>query len=170
MIKTKRFILRPYGKSDEKSLVENINDWKVTQFMSNIPYPYTLKDARKWIKKCIKNTKKTNKTRIDFAVDINGEIVGGIDLHNIEKHKAEIGYWLTRKLWNKGIMTEALRIMTNYGFNELKLKRISATVDPKNKSSIFVLEKNKYKREGLLRDYAYKSGKYVDRFMYAKLK
>jgi len=49
IIQTKRFILRPYRKGDEKSLVENINDKNVSKFMLNIPYPYKPKDAKKWI-------------------------------------------------------------------------------------------------------------------------
>ncbi len=170
IIKSKRFIIRSFKKGDEKSLQKNINDRGISRFITNIPYPYKLKDAKTWINHCTKISKSRNKKEVIFALDINGEVVGGVGLSNIEIHKAEIGYWLARKLQNRGFMTEALRLVTNFGFNELKLKRIYATVDPKNNASIQVLEKNKYKREGLLRKLNHKNGRFLDRLMYAKIK
>jgi len=171
IIKSKRLILRPFKKSDEKSLIENINDWKVSRCISTVPYPYRMKDAKKWIAHCIKSLKSKNKKEIVFAVDKNGEVIGSIGLHDINKnHKAEIGYWLAKRFWNKGIITEAIKITTEYGFKRLKLKRIYASVYLKNEISAHVLEKNHYKREGLLRNYALKNGECIDCFMYAKIK
>ncbi|MBI1935361.1 GNAT family N-acetyltransferase [Candidatus Woesearchaeota archaeon] len=168
IIKFKNFILRPYGKGDEKSLIENINDKKVSRYMCRIPYPYSMKDAKKWMKEFKKTNK--NKTACSFAIEINGELVGGIGLMNIEKHKAEIGYWLGRKYWNVGIMTQAVKIATDFGFKKLKLRRIYATVFAKNKISAHILEKNGYQCEGLMRKYASKNGELYDVFLYAKTK
>lgn len=51
LIKTKHFTLRPYKKGDEFSLAKNINNKKISCNTLHIPYPYTLKDAKVWIKK-----------------------------------------------------------------------------------------------------------------------
>ena len=170
ILKSKRFILRLYRKGDEKSLQKNINDRNVYRYTFRVPYPYKIKDAKYWIKRCIDLTKKRNKTSVNFAMDINGEVIGGIGLENIEKHKAEIGYWLAKRLWNQGIITEAVKLVTNFGFKKLKLKRIYATIHLKNKRSVRVLEKNGYKLEGFLKKNGLKDGKYFDTYIYAKTK
>ena len=168
--KSKRFVLRPYRKSDIDSLVKIMNDKHFSRFMATIPYPYKRKDAKDWIKKCINSAKKKNKFRVCFALDIDGKVVGGLSLDAIDRHKAEIGYSIGKDFWSKGIMTEAVKLVTNFGFKKLKLKRIYAYVFSKNKASIKVLEKNAYKREGLLKKYYMKNGKLYDTYIYAKTK
>jgi len=169
-IKSKRFILRPYRKSDEKSLQKNINDKDVYKYTDRIPYPYRLVDAKNWIRKCINSSRKKKRTEFNFAIDINGQVVGGIGFDSIKGHKAEIGYWLGKKYWNQGIMREAIKLVTNFGFRKLKLKRITAHVFQKNKVSAHILEKNNYKLEGILRKNHLKDGKLYDELLYAKVK
>jgi len=163
-IKSKNFTLRPYKKGDEESLIKNINDKDIYKYTVRIPYPYTSKHAKQWI------YHPKNKADINFAIDIRRRVVGGIGLRNITKYKAEIGYWLGKKYWNKGIMTKALKLVTNYGFNKLKLKRIYCQVFSKNKASSRILEKIGYKREGFMRKYHLKDGKLLDSISYAKIK
>ena len=69
ILKSKNFILRPYRKIDEKSLVENINDKNVSKFMSTVPFPYRLKDARYWINRSKKAERKKRKNEINFAIE-----------------------------------------------------------------------------------------------------
>ncbi len=169
-IKIKKFILRPYKKKDQASLAKNINYKKIYRNTLRIPYPYTLRDANGWIEKNLEEHKKKKPDKINFAIDINGEIVGGIELGGIEEHQAELGYWLTPKYHNKGIMTLALKKITKYGFEKLKLKRIYACVFPFNEASKRVLEKNGYKLEGILRKEIKKDNKLLDDCLYAKVR
>ena len=125
---------------------------------------FLLKEAKKWIAK----NKGVNKNELNFAVEIKGQVVGGIGLMDIKPHKAEIGYWLARKYWSEGIMTEAVRLVTGFAFKKLKLKRVYAHVFSRNKPSQRVLEKNKYKREGLMKKYHLKDGKLFDAIIYAR--
>ena len=171
IIKANKFILRSYRKGDEKSLVENINDKNVSKFMSTVPFPYKLKDARFWINRSRKLENKKIKNEIHFAIDITGKVVGGIGLMHIEKaHKAEIGYWIGRNYWNIGIMTNVVKLMSDFGFKKLKLKRIYAKVFLKNKASAKVLEKNGFRLEGLMRKEMTKKDKLYDAYLYSKLK
>ena len=124
IINSKRFILRPFKRGDEGSLAENINNIKIYRNTLPIPYPYTLKDAQEWVSKNLKEAKKKKPSMINFVIDINGEVAGSVGFSKIEEHKAEIGYWLAEKYWNKGIMTEAVKLATKFGFNKLKLKSI----------------------------------------------
>ena len=171
VLNSKKFILRPYRKSDLISLVKNLDNKKVSRYMSKVPFPYKIKDGKKWIERCLQKNKKGKKKKVIFAIEINGEVAGSIGLDPIKiKHKAEIGYWLAEKYWGNGIMSEALRIMTNLGFEKLKLKRMQAHVFSENESSKKVLKKNGFQLEGRLKKYFFKNNKYSDCFLYAKTK
>ena len=169
-IKGKNFVLRNYRKSDWKELVKNLNDKKVSKFMCTVPFPYKIKDAKKFLRESERHLKKKNKTAINFAVEVEGKVVGGVGFRDIEDHRAEIGYWLSRKHWNKGIMTSIVKSFTEFGFKKLKFRRIQAHVFAQNRNSARVLEKNGYKLEGRLRKFQMKDGKASDGFLYAKVK
>jgi len=169
IIHSKRFILRPYKRGDEASLRKNINNKKIYRNTLVIPYPYTPRHAGEWIRKNLKEAKKKKLTMVNFVIDIDGEVAGAVGFHRIEGHKAEIGYWLAERYWNKGIMTAAVKLATEIGFKKLKLKRIYATVFPFNKASMQVLKNNNYKFEGVLRKYHKKDNKFLDAHLYAKV-
>jgi RimJ/RimL family protein N-acetyltransferase len=104
-------------------------------------------------------------------IEIEGEVVGAIGLENTEKdHKAELGYWLARKYWGGGIMSQAVEEVVNFGFKDLNLKRIYAKVYSFNEGSKKVLEKNGFTQEGYLKKEAKKGNKYIDAFLFAKIK
>ncbi len=170
VFKTKDFIIRPYKLSDAKSLAKNINDKAIAKNMSRVPYPYTIKHARQFIERALKEYRKKNKRFINFTIIINGEVKGGIGFNNIQGHKTTFGYWLAKDLRGRGIMTRIAKIITNYGFKNLKFKRISANVFSWNIASKRVLEKCGFKYEGTLKKDAKKGNKYFDTYLYAKVK
>lgn len=168
IIKTKRFTLRPYRSSDALSLRRSINDLAITRNTLHIPYPYTLKDARDWIRSCQQDIQKKQPLKIAWAIDIGGEIAGGIGLHFVRSdHKAEIGYWLGKKYWGGGIMTKATKYIIAFGFKKLRLKRLYAFTFSWNRASSRVLEKNGFKQEGFLRKNVKKGSRYVDTYIWA---
>lgn len=156
--------------ADKNSLAKYLNNKKVTNNLAVVPYPYTLKDARKWLTKTVRKQKNKNNENLLFAIEINKEAVGSVGLHKIKNRKAEAGYWLAEEYWGQGVMSEALKIITKYGFSKLKLVRIFAHVYCFNPASKRVLEKAGYKVEGLLRKDAYKNGKNIDHWLLAKVK
>lgn len=171
IIKTKHFILRPFKKSDAKSIAENLNNKIISRYISNIPYPYKLKDADDFIKKSIRARRKKNPELMIFVIEIGGEAVGSIGIHGIKMgHKASIGYWLGENYWGKGIMSKAVKEIVNYGFKELKLRRIFAYTFVFNKASMRVLEKNGFKFEGIVKKHIKKGDKFFDAHLFAKVK
>lgn len=168
-IETDQFILRPYQKGDEASLRKHINNKNVAKDTVEIPHPYSAEDANEWIRNSLRLQKEESPEEVRFALVIDGEVVGGISLVNIEGHKAEIGYWLGEDYWGKGLMTEAVEAVTKYGFEVLKLKRIYAYTFPTNKGSQRVLEKAGYELEGRLRKYVEKDGELRDDLLYARI-
>lgn len=167
-ITTQNFTLRPYRKGDEQSLVKNANNKKIYDMLLNLPYPYTLKDADEWIEKNIKEAKKEKPVEINFAIDIEGEVGGGIGLRNIKNGQAEVGYWLAEKLWGKGIMTEAVKEIIGFAFETLSLNKLYADVVPVNTASMRVLKKAGFIKKELLKRNAKKEGKWIDHWRFTK--
>jgi [ribosomal protein S5]-alanine N-acetyltransferase len=164
-IKGKGFLIRYYRKGDESSLVRHLHNRKIYNMTMRIPYPYTQRDAEHWVSRNLQYPKKPQK--INFVIDINGEVVGGVGLFEIIKHKAEIGYWLSEKYWGKGIMTEAVGLIARYAFSKLGLVRLTAKAFAHNKASQRVLEKNGFVSEGMSKKFYLKDGNYIDAVRYA---
>jgi RimJ/RimL family protein N-acetyltransferase len=164
-IKTKHFVIRNYKKTDKADLIKHINDKDVARFMSKVPYPYKSKDADIFLKKALDE----KSSGLSLAFEIEGEVVGGGGIRPAG-HQAEIGYWLAKKHWGKGLATEIAKELVRYGFGKMKLKRITAKVFLPNKASARVLEKNGFKLEGTLRKEVYKDGKYYDAYLFSKIK
>lgn len=168
---TKKFTLRPFKKSDAKSIAKYVNDKIIYNNTLHIPYPYKLKHAKEWMDRTIPEYHKKKPSKFHLGIEINGEIVGCVSLMELQGgHKAELGYWLARKYWRKGIMTEAVKEMVDYGFKEFDLKRIYAFAFIHNKGSQKVLLKNKFKKEGILRKNIFKDGELRDEYLFAKVK
>ncbi|MFN3548342.1 MAG: GNAT family N-acetyltransferase [Mesorhizobium sp.] len=113
-------------------------------------------------------------TGVPFLIELNdtGSIVGGISVGNIRRGVAQsgqIGYWMGEPYAGKGLMGEAVGVLSRYCFESLRLHRIEAACIPDNLRSIRVLEKAGFTREGLLRSYLRINGDWQDHYLYALL-
>jgi ribosomal-protein-alanine N-acetyltransferase len=98
-----------------------------------------------------------------------GKLLGGITLGNIRHGVAQsghIGYWLGESHAGRGLMVDALGLLSRFAFETMRLHRIEAACIPDNTRSIRVLEKAGFTREGLLRSYLKINGKWRDHFLY----
>lgn len=84
--------------------------------------------------------------------------------------QANVGYWLGEPFWNKGYMTEAVRLGCHLSFKYLNVARAYATVFVGNTGSRRVLEKNNFSLDGTLRSHFYKQGKWVDGWFFTLLR
>jgi ribosomal-protein-alanine N-acetyltransferase len=99
-------------------------------------------------------------------------LLGGITLSNVRRGVAQavsLGYWLGEPFVRRGHMTNAVRAILPYAFEELRLHRVEAACLPTNVASIRVLENNAFTREGLARRYLKIDGAWQDHLLYAKL-
>ncbi|MFY7734872.1 MAG: GNAT family N-acetyltransferase [Bacteroidia bacterium] len=99
-------------------------------------------------------------------------IIGRCGLHNWNKehHRAEIGYNISDENFKrKGLMTEAVSSIIDYGFNELNLHRIEALVGSNNIPSLKIIESQHFTKEGLLRQHYYLANKYEDSIVFSIL-
>ncbi len=165
-----QFCLRPLQKSDAASIALYANNRRIYRYTLNIPFPYRIQHAHSWIQKVRKEYRKQNPLSVDWGIECGGEVVGAISLNKITRgHKAEIGYWLGEPYWGKGIMTRAVRLVVSFGLNELGLVRIGAEVFIGNRASCRVLEKCRFRREGVLRAVVKKDENFYDTYVYARV-
>jgi len=100
VIETKRLKLRRYKASDAADITRLIGDWDVVKWLTAVPYPYTLSDAKEFIGDPM--SKET------FGLILDGRFAGGIGLHTVsDGDHLELGYWLGKPYWGQGLMTEA---------------------------------------------------------------
>jgi [ribosomal protein S5]-alanine N-acetyltransferase len=100
-------------------------------------------------------------------------IVGGMCLSQIFRkafQNAYLGYYLFEKYTGNGFMTEAVQLILRYAFQELKLHRVEANVQPQNKSSIAVLERCGFSKEGFSPKYLKIGGRWRDHERWAIIK
>ena len=165
-IKLNTSTLREWRKGDEESLARHANNRAVWRNLRDLfPHPYTLADASHWIDIANPNDKVTN-----FAIVVDGLAVGGIGLvlkDDVFRRSAEIGYWLGEEYWGRGIVTEAVRAVTDYAFATFDLCRVFAGVFEWNPGSMRVLEKAGYELEGRMRKSVTKDGQTIDELIYA---
>jgi ribosomal-protein-alanine N-acetyltransferase len=160
--------VRPWRLKDLDALVRHANNINVArQLRDRFPHPYTRSDARGFIDQALTTPPQTN-----FAIDAGGEAVGGIGFMpgtDIERYSAEIGYWLGETFWRRGIVTEAVLLVTDYAFVRLNLLRLFALPFADNAASVRVLEKAGYSLEGRLRQSSVKFGTPRDQLIYARI-
>jgi len=163
------FIIRGWKKGDEISLQKHADNPKVSAcLMDRFPAPYTMEDAVYWVNSLIHQEPLVN-----FVISVNDEVAGGIGLEprqDVYRQTAILGYWLSEELWGRGIMPEAVKLVTNYAFDHLGFIRIQASVYSKNPASMRVLEKAGYVKEAVMRNAIIKNMVVMDEHLYAILK
>jgi len=163
------YCLRSYESTDKNAIVKYANNYNVSRLLRDLfPFPYTEKDAEFWLQQALRQEVESN-----FAIANHEELIGAIGLNaqdDVNRYSAEIGYWLAEPYWGKGIATEAIRILTEYAFNNFKLNRIFANIYEGNIASEKALLKSGYKKEGTMRKAVFKEGKFIDQYIYAILK
>ena len=162
-------VVRSYRKGDEASLAQHANNRKVwINLRDAFPHPYALADAEAWIARVTSQQPEAH-----FCIAVGDQAVGGIGFElktDVDRRSADIGYWLGEPFWGKGIMTAAVKAMTEYAFASFDVVRLAAGVFAWNGASMRVLEKVGYACEAQLRKAATKDGKTIDVYLYAMLK
>jgi ribosomal-protein-alanine N-acetyltransferase len=159
-------LLRPLVPGDAATLAQHANDRDIwLNLRDRFPHPYTVEDAAAYI-----DAVAEQHVRTTFGLIVDGEPAGSISLmlgHDIERASAEIGYWLGRAFWGRGVVTQAVRAVTHYAFSSIALHRVFAIPFTHNHASARVLEKCGYVHEGVMRRSAIKNGQILDQHLYA---
>lgn len=167
---TKRLDLVEIKQENLGDIFKLFGDQKVTQFY-NIVTLTQENEAQKlidWFQ-----NRFTEKAGIRWGIALKDQrnIIGTIGFNNVIKnHRANIGFDLQAEFWNRGFITEALKTVIEFGFNELEINRIEAEVMLGNLASEKVLSKIGFKKEGILRQWMYWNDTHYDMTMFSLLR
>jgi [ribosomal protein S5]-alanine N-acetyltransferase len=159
--------LSEFRTTDAPALVEHLHDRDIYERTLRIPYPYTATDAEQWLAM----TTAALAPPVHFAIrNLDERLIGGCGLDGMAAgERAEVGYWLAKPYWGRGIMTAIVRRLCRHAFDELALGKIMAHVFVHNPASARVLEKCGFQQGGYLRQHFHKDGRLIDAWLFALL-
>lgn len=169
---TDKVSLSQISLDDKPAYLKHLNE--TDEFYANMcvmPYPYTDIDADQWIAKTLQETLAQDRSRNWGIRNEEGKLTGGVSLINlVADHQAEIGYWLAKSYWGKGIMTQVVQRLCRLAFDEYRLQRIYARVFAINPTSARVLQKVGFRKEGTLRNHFFRDGRCMDMLFFGLLR
>lgn len=169
-LRGKGIYLRPAALTDAAGLYRHINDEAVAHYTVNIPHPYPRTGMTEFLKTSLKAMKAGRRHLFTIRRYDDDEPIGAIDLTLSRSLPcAELGYWLARKYWGQGIMTQAVKLVLPFAFDTLKLHRLTVSHLAGNHPSRRVIEKCWFRREGADRELVCKNGKWLDAIRYGLL-
>ena len=172
ILQTHRLELRLIEMVDVKD-IHRLHSIPETDEFNTLGIPESLEETKRIIEPWIKANNASEIRNYTLAIihKVNNEFVGllGLRLGSKKYRRAEIWYKLHIDYWNKGLATEMVREILDYGFNVLNLHRIEAGCAVDNIGSARVLEKVGMKKEGLRRQILPLKNGWSDSFEYAML-
>ena len=149
-----------------------LNSPQVRPFISSGNLPHSINKAREDLQywSSVFNLQRS----IYWAIrDVETrKMVGTVGFNNISfiHFRGEISYDLSCDYWSRGIMTKAINKIIHFGMNEMSLVRIQAYTARNNKKSMKLLERCKFKMEGVLRKFEQIDSQHLDYVMYSIIK
>ena len=162
-------ILRTWSINDAAELAEIANNKNIADNLQDrFPFPYSVKDARKWLRTILPVDPPRN-----FAIVSGNSIIGNIGIltkEDIHRRNVEIGYFLSEKEWGQGIAARAIKAITSYAFSNFDIVRVYVETFSDNIRSKRALEKAGLKLEATFRKNIIKNGILMDSCIYSVLK
>ena len=169
-LETERLFFRRVTRNDVAEILALRGNPETMKYIPR-PLTKTKEDALEHIDMI--ETKIINNEGINWAVTLKNspELIGLIGLYRVkpEHHRAEIGYMILPEYNGKGIVTESIKAILDYGFQDMKLHSVEAIIDPQNIASEKVLLKNGFVKEGHFIENEYYDGKFLDAAVYSIL-
>lgn len=170
-IETERLLLRRINQNDVEEVLALRGN---PETMKYIPRPLAKTKEEALVHIAMIEEKIENNTGINWGITIKGsnKIIGIIGHYRIqpENHRAEIGYMSLPEYNGKGYITEAIKAVVEYGFEQMNLHSIEAVIDPGNTASERVLQKNGFVKEAHILENELWEGKFWDTVIYSLLK
>jgi RimJ/RimL family protein N-acetyltransferase len=148
-----RLRLRWLGAQDVEALFAIFSDERMMRYWSS-PAMQERREAEELLVRIHRMFAEQSGFQWGVERKADGALLGTCTLFNIHhgNMRGEIGYCLASAYWRQGYMGEALAALIDYAFGVLKFRRLEADVDPKNESSLRILGRMGFQREGLLRE------------------
>jgi RimJ/RimL family protein N-acetyltransferase len=144
-----RLRLRPLDTADTAPMVRLVNDIEVARMTTSIPHPFACGDAKRFIRRIQAGDPRCEAV---FAIEHRREgFMGVIGLHPMSTMGPELGYWLGRPFWGRGLMTEAVRTAVDWAHRVWKKPVLESGHFADNQASASVLIKAGFLYTGVVR-------------------
>ena len=156
--------LRAYREEDIPKATSFVNDEELKKLLvTNIPFPMTLWEEEEWIK----SQKSNQDGSYNFAIeDIETKkYIGGCGIQEVNwlSRVATVGIMIgDKEYWGKGYGTDAMKVLMNFIFNNMNIRKIRLSTFSFNMRARKSYEKCGFEVEGILKDEIFKDGKYYD--------
>lgn len=153
-------------EQEDVEFLQRITEPKVRRYIEIMRTPFSRDSWEEYIEEITNDD-----SIVSLLVCTDNEPVGEVMFRPINRDngRAEIGLWLVPESWRKGIGTEATSLMVRYGFEELRLHRITAQPLGTNQAAKNLLSEIGFVHEGTQREAVFTNGEYVDREFYAMI-
>jgi RimJ/RimL family protein N-acetyltransferase len=152
-------VLRPFIAADAADLIRELSIKDVAEGTLNVPHPYPPERAAEFIADQVAHHESGKGLGWAVTQRSDGRLVGGVGFSlNRSHHRGEIGYWVAKGEWGKGIATEAARAALAYAFDVLGLHRVEARHYVENPASGAVMRHLGMRHEGRLRQVVWRDG------------
>lgn len=169
---SERLVFRKMIRTDRQAIFSYCSDPDTARLMMWNRHE-SLQDTDGFLDAVFDDYLKGKPTSWGLALKENpSRMIGSIGYHNFDpKHqRIEIGYVIAPEFWGKGLMTEALRALTDYTFEHIPVVRIQIQCVTDNLASAKVMEKAGYRYEGTFEQYLYFKKRFWDAKQYVLLK
>ena len=170
ILETERLTLRRVLPSDVKEMFELRSN---PETMKYIPRPLLTNHEEALAHIQMMEDKIETNEGINWAITLKGDdkLLGVIGHYRIkpEHYRAEVGYMILPEYHGKGITTEAVQCVVDYGFNTMQLHSIEGVIAPENEASQRVLQKCGFVKEAHFKENEFYDGKFIDAVVYSKL-
>jgi ribosomal-protein-alanine N-acetyltransferase len=152
MLETERLQLVRIGKDRLADLFEIYSDPKVVFFYGIEPHR-VVSETLAVIETLDCKFRDGQSIEWGIVLKATGKLIGTMGFNKYQiGFKGDVGFGLNREFWGRGFASEALRAAVRYGFDDFKLHRIEAEVDPRNQNAQRLLLSNGFVKEGLRRE------------------
>ena len=167
-----------YFFSLEKSHLEKLKEWRNAQMNVLRQWkPLTIYNQEKWFQEISEDINQTIFSIVIFDKNGNEKFIGYCGLVNIDhiNKRAELSFLIKPERTSKREVyqedfTAALRVLCEYGFNQLNFNKIFTETFSFRKYQIEILEKFGFRKDGILREHQYVNGKYWDSIIHSMLR
>lgn len=153
--------LSPISVEDAKAFTGWMNDFNVTDYVLRSHEVMTEEIERAWLEK----TQKNGDCILSIVRKEDDKVIGDVGLHNVNhiNRTATLGIFIgDNEDRNKGLGTEAIRLILDFGFNYLNLKNVNLALLECNTRALKCYQKVGFKEYGRRRECIFLNGKYYD--------
>lgn len=154
-----RIELRGLKARDAVRLAELAAPYEVSSMLARMPHPYTLADAEAFLAQELAG----GGAAVNYAIDAGAGLIGIVSFIGMDR-LPELGYWLGRPYWGRGLMTEAARLALAWLFATTAHEAVIAGAFADNPASLRVQRKLGFSVVGMSKVRSEARGGFIDHY------